>query len=347
MDENTHKFPSTRFVGSKAKIIDWIWKNVDDLSFDTVLDAFGGTASFSYLMKVKGKKTFYNDILNFNYNIGLALIENDRLKISTRDFEKALERKEKIKYKKIIQKYFEGLYFTKTENKWLDVVAANIHRFKNKYKKAILISALSQACLIKRPFNLFHRGNLYLRLNNVERTFRNKTLWDAPFESHFKKFVTEFNNAIFSNGHKNKALGGLDIFDLPENFDLVYLDPPYFSKVGGTNYLDYYHFLEGVADYNNWIGKIDFSSKINKLKSVEKTSVWAKKTKIVELFEKMIAKFQESIIVLSYRSDGYPSKNKIIKIIKDHKKKRPIVHSIPYKYVLSNSSTRELLFIAE
>ena len=79
--ENEPLFPSTRFQGSKLKIVDWIWDAIEDLSFDTALDAFGGTGSVAYLLKSKGKQVTYNDILKFNWYIGTALIENDQVRL--------------------------------------------------------------------------------------------------------------------------------------------------------------------------------------------------------------------------------------------------------------------------
>jgi adenine-specific DNA methylase len=58
-------FPSTRFQGSKLKIVDWIWDAIKDLQFHTALDTFGGTESVGYMLKEKGKKVTYNDILKF------------------------------------------------------------------------------------------------------------------------------------------------------------------------------------------------------------------------------------------------------------------------------------------
>jgi hypothetical protein len=51
--DETHPFPSTRYQGSKNKITDWIWEEIKDLNFQTVLDAFGGTGSVSHLLKRK------------------------------------------------------------------------------------------------------------------------------------------------------------------------------------------------------------------------------------------------------------------------------------------------------
>ena len=77
---------------------------------------------------------------------------------------------------------------------------------------------------------MFHRNNLYLRTSEVSRSFGNKTTWDTPFEIFFRRFSEEINDLIFSNGRQNYAINedafGMDNHD----YDLVYIDPPYFSK---------------------------------------------------------------------------------------------------------------------
>ena len=74
--ELTATFPATRYQGSKAKLIDWIWSRLAGLAFDTCLDAFGGTGAVAYRLKQAGKQVTYNDALRFNYYFGRALIEN-------------------------------------------------------------------------------------------------------------------------------------------------------------------------------------------------------------------------------------------------------------------------------
>jgi adenine-specific DNA methylase len=51
-----HLFPSTRYQGSKLKLVKWLEETLKDLKFQSVLDAFGGTASVSYMLKGMGKK---------------------------------------------------------------------------------------------------------------------------------------------------------------------------------------------------------------------------------------------------------------------------------------------------
>ena len=85
------KFPSTRYQGSKSKIINWIKGNVENLNFSSVLDVFGGTGAVSYMFKSIGKKVIYNDYLKFNSIIANALIKNNNVKLSSESIDFVLK----------------------------------------------------------------------------------------------------------------------------------------------------------------------------------------------------------------------------------------------------------------
>ncbi len=336
-------FPSTRFQGSKLKIVDWIWEAIKDLDFETAIDAFGGSGSVAYRLKTKGKEVTYNDILKFNWYIGTALIENSEVKISEQDVVFLLTKHNGVKYPTFVYDTFKDIYFTGEENKWIDMVATNITFLNDLYKKALAYFALFQACIIKRPYNLFHRKNLYIRLSDVERNFGNKTTWDTPFEIHFRQFVAEANQAVFSNGRRNKALN-LDVFDIEEKFDLVYIDTPYISRKGiGVDYLNFYHFLEGLLNYSKWTEIIDYRTKNKCLR--KRYSIWTDKNKIYMAFDKLFERFKDSILVVSYRSDGIPSIDEIIVLLKKYKPNVEELKRRNYKYVLSINHSEEVLLI--
>lgn len=336
-------FPSTRFQGSKFKIVDWIWSAIKDKNFETALDAFGGTGSIGYILKEKGKKVTYNDILKFNWYIGLALIENDHIILSEQDIDFLLAYQNDIKYPTFVYDTFKDIYFNDEENHWIDMVTTNICLLDNIYKKALAYFALFQSCISKRPFNLFHRRNLYLRFSDVERNFGNKATWDTPFEIHFRKFVDEANRSVFSNGKKNKSVN-LDIFAIEGKFDLVYIDTPYISNKGiGVDYLSFYHFLEGLVNYSKWAEMIDYRTKHKRLKNIN--SVWIDKSHIYSAFDRLFEKFKDSILVVSYRSDGIPSIDELINLLKKHKTNVEEIRRKNYKYVLSNNHSEEILLI--
>jgi adenine-specific DNA methylase len=336
-------FPSTRYQGSKRKLTEWIWVNVQDLVFDSVLDLFGGTGCVSHLFKTAGKQVVYNDLLRFNWNIGLALIQNGSVQLSPADVDHVLTRHPDVTYPDLIQRIFQGIYFTDAENRWLDQVTYNIdHLLADPIKQALARFALYQSCIAKRPYNLFHRANLYMRQTQVQRSFGNKTTWDTPFEVHFRAFVDEANAAIFDNGRDNRALC-IDALEAPTDLDLVYLDPPYISAKGvGVDYLEFYHFLEGLSSYTTWEQRIDLHSKHRRLDHLP--SPWVKPDQVMRAFEAVIARYQKSILVLSYRSDGIPSKEQLIALLKRYKT-TVIEANKTQKYVLSKRDLNELLLI--
>ena len=343
--ETFAKFPSTRYQGSKLKYTDWIWHCVQNIQFETVLDAFGGTGCVAHRMKQEGKVVVYNDVLKFNSIIGKALIENSNCVINSDDLSFILNKQPNISYPNFIEKTFQDTYFTDEENQWLDMVTTNIRHIQNEYKQAVAWFALFQSCIIKRPYNLFHRKNLYIRTQEVERSFGNKVTWDTPFVTHYKNFIEEANHAIFSNGKQNKSLNK-NVFDINNKYDLVYIDTPYVSEKGvGVDYLDFYHFLEGIVNYENWDGLIDYQSKHKRFKL--NGSDWTNAQKIEHSFERLFNQFKDSILVISYRSDGIPSIERICEILTKNGKKVRLHESREMKYVLSKKQSTEILIIGQ
>lgn len=352
------KLPSTRYQGSKRKLIPWIYENVKDLDFESAIDIFGGTGVISYLFKKMGKCVTYNDYLRFNAYIGEALIENDDVILSQNDLQFLLDFRES-QDKEFVQHTFKGIYYTDEENRFIDCLVSNIGRLDNKYsglllkyKRAIAYYVLFQCCLIKRPFNLFHRNNLYLRTAEIPRSFGNKKTWDIPFGLLFQKFSEEINAAVFSNGKRNSVLNqtAFEIYDT--NYDLVYMDPPYFSKTRTTHTTDYkrmYHFLEGLAYYDNWHNLIDYNSSNLRLK--DNNNGWSKNSNLLSIFESLFERFVNSIIVLSYKSPGLPTEEEIGTALKKYKKNVKIMRK-PYNYALNKSNGKkgeniELLIIGQ
>jgi len=335
--------PSTRYQGSKAKLISWIGETLKDLSFDTVLDAFGGTGVVGYWFKQEGKKVTYNDILRFNYLVGLALIENNNATLGDAEMQALFHPQPRHTYRTFIRDTFHDIYYTDEENRWLDIVVQNIAAIPDRYKQAIAYYALFQACLVKRPFNLFHRRNLYLRLANVKRSFGNKTTWDTPFETHFRTFVGEANSLVFNNGRHNQALNQ-NALDIEGKFDLVYVDPPYISSKGiGVDYYHFYHFLEGLARYDEWADMVNYASKHRRLKAVY--NPWTDKNAVLQEFERLFQRFRESILVVSYRSDGIPSIEALTQALKSIKQQVTTFRLNDYQYALSNHKTDEVLLV--
>ena len=336
--------PSTRYQGSKQKFADWIWDCVKDIPFHSALDAFGGTGSVSFRLKKEGKQVTYNDVLPFNHIIGKALIENGNTFLDELEIDALLRKHEDVEYSDFIERTFKDIYFTEEENSWLDVVSANIRNMDNSYKQAIAYFALFQSCIIKRPYNLFHRKNLYVRMQDVKRSFGNKKTWDTPFEIHFRKFIEEANNAVFDNGETCCSINR-NIFDVEPIYDFVYIDTPYLNDNGvGVDYADFYHFLNGLVDYDNWGARIDYKSK--HLRLFRQQNVWNESNSIHQAFEQLFSQFRNSIMAISYRSNGIPTIDELVGILECLGKNVRIYQSSCIKYVLSNKQSNEVLIVA-
>jgi len=334
-------FPTTRYMGSKFKLLDFIWDNVKGLEFNSVLDAFSGSSSVGYMFKTKGKRVSTNDVLRYAAHISSATIENNDEIID--DDELKLLLKTPVKTDGFICKTFEGLYFEEKEYRFLEEIMHKISLLDSKHKKSIAIASLCKSCIKKRPRGIFtYTGNRY---DDGRKDLR------LSLEEHFINAVSEFNKAIFDNGQINQTHLG-DIFSLLNNdFDLVYIDPPYFSLRSDNDYLRRYHFVEGLCSY--WrSAKIDFSTKTKKLK--KQVTRFDSRQTVYKAFDDLFAMFPCSILVVSYSSNSLPDKEEMVELLKKHKK-RVKVEEFDYKYSFGNqnhkignnaNSVKEYLFIA-
>jgi DNA adenine methylase/adenine-specific DNA-methyltransferase len=148
---------------------------------------------------------------------------------------------------------------------------------------------------------------------------------------------------VFSNGKPCKALSQ-DVFELEDGCDLVYIDTPYLNRKGaGVDYLGFYHFLEGLANYEKWHTMIDYRTKHRRLR--DQRSVWTDKTRITSAFDRLFRRFRDRILVVSYRSDGIPAIGELKQMLLKHKPHVREERREGYKYVLSNNCTDEVLLI--
>jgi adenine-specific DNA methylase len=344
-DENP-VMPSTRYQGSKRKVVDSIGAEFDKLDFETALDLMGGTATVSFELKKSGKSVTYNDLLKFNYHIGRALIENNETLLAEKDIEAIFNKRKDFQYDDLVQRIYHDILFSPEENVIIDFVSQNISQMNDSIKQSMAYFCLCQVLIMKRPYNLFHRANYYMRTADVERSFGNKATWEKPIKETFEEVAAELNAAIFSNGKENTSLN-LDCQDVQSGHDLVYIDSPYINGKGtGVDYADFYNFLDGVCDYSNWEKKIDFNYKHRPLE--KKKNPWCNPKQIKEQFRSLFEKHNGSIIVVSYRRDGIPSIGEIRKLLKEQKKTVSVKYISKNQYALSpNKKATEVLIIGQ
>lgn len=312
-------FPSSRYMGSKHAILSFIYDVMKDLEFKTVLDAFSGSGAVSYLLKTMGKSVTSNDFLNFCFHTAQACVANGAEYLSSQEVEQLLvPRPESPDF---IAQTFRGLYFSDAENQLLDHLVTNIFQMASPFKQSIAFAAIVRACLRRRPRGIFTYTGV--RYDDGRRDLQ------ISLEQHFREAVKLFNSAVFDNGQPNIALNG-DVFSLPENlhFDLVYLDPPYVSPHSDNDYSRRYHFVEGLVRY--WQG-LEILENTATRKFRRPRGLFDSKQTIHQAFCDLFERFKDSIIVISYSSNGIPSKEELKELLLRYKS-QVVVHEWDHRY---------------
>ena len=324
LPEQVYKYPSTRFMGSKSKLLSEIWAVASQFQFDTVVDLFAGSGIVGYMFKAQGKTVVSNDYMAMSATFAKAMIENNGITLSMDEAEKLLiPRKESDHF---VADTFQGLYYTDEENDLIDILRMNIASIKDPYRHAIAMTALIRACTKKRPRGIFtYTGNRY----NDGRKDLKKSL-----EQHFLEAVQAVNYAVFDNGKPNKARHG-DAMELKvETPDLVYIDPPYYSQLSDNEYVRRYHFVEGLA--RDWKGvEIQQNTLTKKFKSYP--TPFSTRKGASDAFDLLFKKFKDSILIVSYSSNSLPAQDEMVAILAKYKKHVEVI-PINYTYSFGNQS---------
>jgi adenine-specific DNA-methyltransferase len=334
--------PSTRFQGSKRRHLGWLGGILGALEFDSAADLMSGTSSVAYALKAAGKQVQANDVLHAGHLTAVALIENGATRLGDRELD-ALVAPSTAADAGFISEAYDGVFYLPEENAFLDAAVKRIGAFTSGHQRALAMHALFQACLMKRPFNLFHRHNLHLRTADVARSFGNKRTWDRPFGELVRGAAAELNAAVFDNGRANSATRK-DVFLVSPDVDLVYLDPPYLRASGTSfRYGDAYHFLEGLARYDEWPRRIDRSRRHRPFRG-DPTPFDDPKRGPEALLD-LLGRFAEPRhVVVSYREEGVPSIAAIEARLRDQGR---VVrtHRTPKRFALARSNTSEVLVV--
>lgn len=304
--EQYKKFPPSRYMGSKNKIIKNLYEIFKKINFNSAIDLFSGSGSVSYLLKSMGKRVISNDYMYFSANISKSIIENSKIKLDNNDIDKLLNKPKT--YDKFVQKKFKNIFYWDTDNDFIDIVRHNIKNIKNPYKKSIALSALTKACQKKQPRGIFTFVS--------DRYGDGRADLKKSFEAQFLEAISIFNEAVFDNKKKNQSLNK-NFLNVKEKADLIYIDPPYFSKHSDNEYVRRYHFVEGLV--RDWKGiDIQETSKVKKFKKYP--SMFDTEQGSYQAINLLVKRYLKSKIVMSYSSNSLPALEEIKNIVKTNKK---------------------------
>lgn len=323
LSEQVSKYPPTRFMGSKSKLLGAIWGVAKRFDFTTALDLFSGSGVVSYMLKAQGKQVISNDYMAMSHVFADAMVENSSTVLTSEEVEWLLTDHGTDMF---VEQTFRGLYFSDQDNHLIDVIRANIKSMEDENKQALAMSALIRACTKKRPRGLF----TYVGLKTSNDDGRRDLV--ISMEQQFRENADAVNNAVFDNGLENLSIRGDAMNVLGIVPDLVYMDPPYYSPLSDNEYVRRYHFLEGLAC--DWQGvQIQQHTKTKKFKSYP--TPFSSRDGAAEAFDKLFEKYRTSILIVSYSSNSEPTKEELVEIMKRHKEHVEVV-PIDYTYSFGN-----------
>jgi DNA adenine methylase len=328
-------------MGSKQALLPFILRHISALRFERALDAFSGSGCVAYAIKQRGAEVHANDFLKFAFHFARATVQNNSTVLSDEDVKRLTAKNTKAD--DFIQATFGSRYFGVEDNSFLDNLWANMRELGNSAKRSIALAAACRAAMKKRPRGIF--------------TFTGRKGWDGrrdlrlSMEEQFRTAIGQFNGAVFSNGRKNKAFCN-DVFDVdPSGYDLVYIDTPYISHFSDCDYTRRYHFIEGYCTYWKETEILD-KTLTKKIRSYP--TAFGSKSSALDSFEKLFDHFRKAKLVVSYSSNGIPSEQQMVELLKTFKRKVE-VHKTAHLYSHGNhnhkvgdnkNTVTEYLFVA-
>ncbi len=315
-------YPTTRFMGSKNKLLSQIWGIASQFEYDDVVDLFSGSGVVGYMFKSQGKAVLSNDYMSMSSTWAKAMIENNGVTLGREAALKLVDDPHESDH--FVEHTFKGLYFSDEENLLIDSIRGGITKIRSPHKRAIAMSALVRTCLKKRPRGIFtYVGDRY------DDGRKDLT---TSFRQQFLNAVDAVDGAIFDNGRTNKSRTGDAMTVKPVRDSLIYIDPPYFSPLSDNEYVRRYHFVEGLA--RNWEGvEIQEHTVTKKFKSYP--TPFSSRKGAAEAFDALFKRFRNNILLVSYSSNSQPTMDEMTSIMSRYKRHVDVV-PVDYRYSFGN-----------
>jgi len=289
--ENHVQLHNRRYIGSKHKLIEWIFSIINkECEGNSFADIFAGTGVVSAVAVKHFKKIILNDFLYSNYAIyqaffGKSIWDKNKIDNIIKDYNNISGEDLEDNY---FSNYFGGKYFGYNSSKIIGFIRENIEENKNNLTSReyyILIAALLYA--VDKIANTVGHYDAYFKKKHINDDFFMKPI--DPISVEEVSIFREDANLLVK---KIKA-------------DVVYIDPPYNSR----QYSRFYHVLETLTKWDK-----------PKLHGValkpdpENTSDYCKsnaKNRLAELVRDVDARYLVVSYNNTYNSKSNSSRNKI------------------------------------
>ena len=319
-------YPTVNYIGNKEKIVSWISSLIPN-DVTSLLDVFAGGCSVGYMAKEKGLQVYTNDVLQINYYIGKALVENNDERLNQTDVDMIFSG---IPIEGFMYNNYSNVFYYPDECKQLDLYRMNVDRLDNEYKKALALILLRRSMIRKMPYSRFTINwdkiqQLRDEVFSYEHYGRKRAYHNKSFRFHFEDNLAEYNDAVFSNGKSNRAYN-LDVFDAIESIDadLIYMDPPYAGTM--NDYFGFYGLLDSYID-----GRV----------STPFDNSFIDKSTIIDQFDNLFSHLGKyRYWMLSYNSRSKPGKEDLLALLRRYAEDVTLFE-MPYAYRVTGKEKKQ------
>ena len=230
---NIFSIENRRYIGNKAKLIDWIMEVIDEEASDaqSFCDVFAGTASVSSRAMTKYKEVVINDFLYSNHVIYNGFFADGVWNVDK--LEEFIAKYNQVKAEDIGANYFSDnygdKYFGMNLAKVIGYIRQDIENRKDELTAKeynVLLSSLIYS--MDRVSNTIGHYEAYIKKPISERCL-NMRLIDAHSYPHVKIYQEDANQLV-----RNISA------------DVFYVDPPYNSR----QYSRFYHVYETLVHWD-------------------------------------------------------------------------------------------------
>lgn len=228
-DENNFSIKNRRYIGSKTKLLNFIFKELKHFEFESFADIFAGTGVVSeyFLKHSNAKNIIINDFLYSNF-----IIYNAFFKQEIYNANKIINLQKKYNnLKNLDENYFSinfgDKFFSKNDAKKIGFIREDLENLDlNQKEKSIILASL-----------IYSMDKIANTVGHFEAYRKNINLQD--------KFNLKLISPLKTN--KNIKIYMLDSNDLVKQIksDLVFIDPPYNSR----QYSRFYHLYENLVKW--------------------------------------------------------------------------------------------------
>lgn len=289
--KNHVQLQNRRYVGSKHKLIKWIFSIINkECEGNSFADVFAGTGIVSAIATKHFKEIILNDFLYSNYTIYQAFFgfgEWDQNKIDNiiKNYNNIYGEDLEDNY---FSKCFGGKYFSQNSSKIIGFIRENIEKNKNN--------------LTEKEYHILIASLLYA----VDKIANTVGHYDAYFKKDFLK-DDFFMKPIDPISVKNVSIFREDTNILVKKIkvDIAYIDPPYNSR----QYSRFYHVLETLTKWDKpKLYGVALKPEPENMSDYCKTQA---KNKFAELVKDINAKYLVVSYNNTYDSKSNSSRNKI------------------------------------